>query len=100
MHYIFYTFELIQTVNLSLFFQYVWIHSFGVIVVLDIKLLFLSLHQTEIEISFQSINGKCEAKLRVIPSQSVSGRAECPVIEVAELLVELKEESDEAALKL
>lgn len=46
------------------------------------------------------MNGKCEAKLSVICSQSILGRVECPVIEVAELLVELKEESDEKALKL
>lgn len=39
-------------------------------------------------------------KPSVIPSWSVSGRVECPVIEVAELLFELKEESDEEALKL
>lgn len=69
-------------------------------VALGIKLLLLSHHQPEIKISYQSINGKCEAKLSVIPSRSVSSRVECPLIEVAELLVELKEESDEEALKL
>lgn len=67
---------------------------------MGIKLLLLSHHHPETKISCQSINGKREAKLSVIPSQSVLGRVECPVIEVAELLVELKEESDEEALKL
>lgn len=75
-------------------------HSLGGTVTLGIKLLLLSHHQTKIKISCQSIKGKREVKLSVIPSQSILGRVECLVIEVAELLVELKEESDEKALKL
>lgn len=72
-----------------------WIHLFGVTITLGIKL--FSHHHTEIETLAKALMENVKQSLALYLPVKYLARVERPVIEVAELLVELKEES---ALKL